>query len=164
MKATVTITLPGRPVTATLDADALPRYLLVRGGRDTGADSSERRFWRYDGELLRLPTRDNGDPSATLSEAVATVARIENRHPLDVLADLLPPTPGPALQWAHMSEAARAAALAYIDDTAHVFRTGAAHQRTQGDAERALVAEGRAMGLEAAAAALRAPVLGGGAR
>lgn len=66
-----------------------------------------------------------------------------------------PRSEGPALQWAHASAAVRAPVLALLDGPAADQRRLAAALRGGGYAEAALEAEGRAMGLEAAAAVLR---------
>ena len=87
MSDAVTITLPGRPVTATLDADALPRYLLARGW-----DERPGGYWRtFDmgREALSLPRAVEDDEDGSVTQfALAILAESEDRHPLDVLADI----------------------------------------------------------------------------
>ena len=87
MSDAVTITLPGRPVTATLDADALPRYLLGKGWVERPGG-----YWRtFDlgRESLSLPRAAEDDEGGSVTKfAIAILAESEDRHPLDVLADI----------------------------------------------------------------------------
>lgn len=156
----VTITLPGRAVTATLDPSALPRYLLARGWSAGPIDEGDRVWVTYErGDGILIVPNPSEWPAEEIAWAIAEnieeIATIEQRHPLDVLADLLPSTDGPALQWEHMSTTARASTLDAIAALARVSRVDAATWRAVGNTESALAAEGRAMGLEAAVAVLR---------
>lgn len=97
--------------------------------------------------------------TADLREAIKNAADAEGLRPCKLAALLAPPVEGPALQWAHASPAVRAPVLALLDREAVEQRRAATQRRSAGYAEWALEAEGRALGLEAAAA-----VLSGGGR
>ena len=93
---------------------------------------------------------------AVLCEAVKRAASAEGLRPCALAALLAPPVEGPALQWAHARADTRADAIGAILDVACQHRRQAEQLRDlDSEEERALEAEGRAMGLEAAAAVLR---------
>lgn len=156
MSVATTITL-AVPAPFAIDPARLVAWLVSKGysasftgGGDLWA------YYRRGSRFVAIPL-DSGyaDYPRCVRDAVRDAAEAEGIEPPALAALLAPPAPGPALQWEHASSAMRADALAAIEDTARVFRIGAAHQREKGDAERALAAEGRALGLEAAAAWLR---------
>lgn len=88
-----------------------------------------------------------------LREAVMVAAEAEGIEPHALAAQLGPE--GPALQWAHMSDSARARPLAALDGAARAQRQCAIVARTFDDPEAALSHEGQALEHEAAAAVLR---------
>ena len=152
----VTITLPGRAVTATLAPSALPRYLLARGWSEfVLARQRGIRVFSKGQQGVAVADASHEDAFDRNAAAIVHIAALEDRRPLDVLADLLPSTDGPALQWEHMSTTARVSTLDAIATLARVSRVDAAARRAVGNTESALAADGRAMGMEAAAAMLR---------
>lgn len=156
----IPITLPGRPVTAQLDPDALPRYLTARGWALSPRDEFPNPYWvvwERDAATLSTPRTDVSFLRSWLSEetqrCIIALATIEGREASAVLADLLPPSSAP-VAWAHLSDAARADVYRDVNGMAAQARSAAAHARDIGDTEAALRHEQRAMGHAAALAEL----------
>lgn len=94
---------------------------------------------------------------AVLCEAVKRAASAEGLRPCALAALLAHTADGPAPQWAHARADTRAPVLALLDSEAENHRDWAKEERAAGRTENALHEDGRALGLEAAAAVLRAP-------
>lgn len=149
----VTITLPGPPVAYAVEPARLVAWLVGLGWRECASRDPGFCSFEQDGEIVSLEI-EPWDPDYARA-VIVTWAHRACLTPHALAALLATPPDGPAFQWAHMSDAARTAALDDIEGMATILREGAGRQRTFGRTEAALAAEGRAMGLEAAAAVLR---------
>lgn len=159
MSDTTTITL-AVPTPFAVDPARLVAWLLSHDWID--ADTGHPTWHTYEkgDRAVSLPRESRfADYARVLGYAVGDVADIEQMEPAALAALLAPPVEGPALQWAHASADTRAPVLALLDREARWERSDATRCRNNDEPELALAAEGRALGLEAAAAVLR-----GGAR
>jgi len=145
---TTTITL-AVPTPFAVDPARLVAWLAARGW----TECAEPGYLSKRGEdPIWLPL-DVG--TADIREAVERAANAEGLRPCKLAALIAPPVEGPALQWAHMAAAAQASTVADIDGYAQSLRGSVERYRKEGDHAAALACEGRALGLEAAAAVLR---------
>ena len=156
----VTITLPVPPVAFAVEPARLVAWLVGRGYALAPSRHDKPTWLTYmnqERRVLVLPNPSEweaGEYTVALAESVGEAAEIAGIEARDLAAQLGPTVEGPALQWEHMSPTARAATTAAIAALAHASRVDAATWRAVGNVESALAAEGRAMGLEAAVAAL----------
>jgi hypothetical protein len=149
----VTITLPGPPVAYAVEPARLVAWLLSHRWRECASHDPGFRSFEREGAIRSLWA---GEWTPAYAELIvgglATAEGIES-HTLAAL--LSTPAEGPALQWAHASADTRAPVLALLDAHARDERAAATLARMADDIESAQAHEGRAMGLEAAAAVLR---------
>lgn len=159
MTTPIHITLPGPPVTYAVEPARLVAWLVGRGYALTTSHPNEPAWLAYQNEhrtgvLLPNPSEwEAGEYAVALAESVGEAAETAGMAARDLAAQLGPE--GPALQWAHANADTRAPVLALLDGHARSERRVAAGWRADGQPTAALAAEGRAMGLEAAAAVLR---------
>ena len=159
------MTTPPAPVTITLavptpfavDPARLVAWLTDKGySADPAKDSGLWLHYARDGRAVAVPLRpEYSDYPRCLRDAVRDAALAEGLDPAALAVLLAPPVEGPALQWAHMAEPAKARILALLDGPATEHRCFATLARSLGDADKALHHEGRALEYEAAAAVLR---------
>ncbi len=152
----MTITLPV-PTPFAIDPARLTAWLAGQGWSPCERLSSDRWIvYERRSSAVRIPRNpQTGSWNLDMSDSVTSIAAEHHMAPHTLAALIGPPAPGPALQWAHMADTARAPVLALLDGRAAEHRAGAVIARLRGDGESALAHEGRAMGLEAAAAVLR---------
>jgi len=156
--ASVTITL-AVPTPFAVDTARLVAWLGARGYRtDESKGAGLWSLYTRGERSVSVPLRpEYSDYPRCIRDAVVVAARCEEIEPAALAALIAPPVEGPALQWAMMSERARAEVIARIADLASTDRQSVAILRADGCADQALEAEGDALGLEAAAAVLRSP-------
>ena len=154
----VTITL-AIPTHFAIDPARLVAWLREKGyTNDTADDSSLWANYTRDDRTVSVPLHSEySDYARCLCSAVIGAARREGLEPAALAALLAPPVEGPALQWQHASAGTRAPVLALLDRESRFERSDATRCRNNCEPELALAAEGRALGLEAAAAWLRGP-------
>ena len=155
----VTITLPGPPVAYAVEPARLVAWLVGRGYALTTRRPDEPTWLVYQNQERRFVLLPNpseweaGEYAVALAESVGEAAETAGMAARDLAAQLGPE--GPALQWAHASADTRRQAIDDIAGFAVSLRGSAERSRSHGRPADALAHEGRAMGLEAAAAVLR---------
>ncbi len=149
----VAITLPGPPVAYAVEPARLVVWLLSRRWIECASHDPGFRSFERDGAIRSLWAGEWTPAYAEL--IVGGLATAEGIESHTLAAQLGPTAEGPALQWAHASADTQASALADIDALAQQYRRAAERSRSHGRTADALSREGRAMGLEAAAAVLR---------
>jgi hypothetical protein len=165
------MTTPNHPVTITIavptpfavDPARLVAWLEGRGWIECAPSSTNscyREFAKDDDRVIVPRHPEWCDYAREMAESIKELAIHAGMAPHALAALLAPPVEGPALQWAMMSERARAEVIARIADLASTDRKSVAILRADGCADQALEAEGDALGLEAAAAVLRGGACG----